>query len=103
MRVTNGKLVESTFVLWYTQSDEDDWDKTKTDCQSLGRELAHIRRRQRRLSGQVEDLEHTIEELLMEPLEREDIDKASIVVNAAFDWHSALILLLLYSSTTLRP
>ena len=37
--------------------DEDGWDKTRQDCAELGGRLADIRRRQRRLSGQVVDLD----------------------------------------------
>ena len=33
--------------------DEDGWDKTRGDCQFLGSQLYEVRRRQRRLSGQV--------------------------------------------------
>ena len=45
------------------QLDEDEWERTRSDCERLGGKLSEIRRRQRRLSGQVEDLEASLGEL----------------------------------------
>ncbi len=44
--------------------DEDEYKRTKVECLVLGGKLTDIRRRQRRLSGQVEELESTIKELI---------------------------------------
>ena len=53
--------------------DEDDYQRTKIDCLVLGGKLTDIRRRQRRLSGQVEELESTVRELMDQtPMDDDD-------------------------------
>ena len=53
--------------------DEDEYKRTKVECLVLGGKLTDIRRRQRRLSGQVEELESTIKEL-MDQTQNEGMD-----------------------------
>jgi len=74
--------------------DEDAWDRSKVNCEYLGNlsyifvtayqriitgdQLRKVRRRQRRLSGQAEDLERSVENLLNLPLEDLDLDNCDV-------------------------
>ena len=52
--------------------DDDDWERAKGDCKFLGGKLNDVRNRQRNLSGQVEDLEDSIQDLMTSPMD--DLD-----------------------------
>ena len=58
--------------------DEEDWDRTRSDCFLLGGKLSDIRKRQNRLSGQVEELELVIGDLLTLPFDEIDLDSCDL-------------------------